>query len=70
MSERYRAAVHVDLAGIEPKLAQHRNGLDRERFVEFDRSTSSRRHPIFLTTRRTASTGVINTYLGARPLVA
>src|SRR6266850_2158246 len=34
------------------------------------RSTSSSVHPIFLSSRRTASTGVISTYFGASPLVA
>src|SRR5215212_4578599 len=35
-----------------------------------NRSTSASAHPIFSANRRIASTGVISTYFGARPLVA
>ena len=36
MAERDGATVHVHLARIETQLAQHGNGLDRERLVQFD----------------------------------
>src|SRR5262245_31907649 len=37
MAERDRAAVHVDLRGIDAELFQHGDGLDGERFVELEK---------------------------------
>ena len=70
MAERDRAAVDVDLRGIEPQLADDGERLRGERFVQLDevevveRQIRARRAAL-----RIASTGPIPMIIGSTPVV-
>ena len=70
VAERHGAAVDVHLALVESEFMRHGDRLHGEGLIQFDQVHVASDQPIFVSSLRTASTGVISTSFGARPLVA
>ena len=67
VTQSHRAAIDVNLVGIQVQLACKRDRLHRERFIQSIKSTSLSDQPVFFRSFLIASTGAISPALVQSP---